>query len=157
MQKSGSLRLQTVSVLFTFLFVLVASVSAWGDEYVSVKKDGVNIRAASSTKAEILWEVFKDFPLQVLQRQGEWTQIKDFEGDNGWIYSPLLAKKQTAIVKVKVSNMRSGPGKDYEPVATVKYGVVFDVVKREGDWVQLRHEDGTEGWVFSSLLWPATP
>ena len=154
MQKSGSLRLQTVSVLFTFLFVLVASVPAWGDEYVSVKKDGVNLRAAANTSAEILWSVFEGFPLQVLQRQGEWTQVKDFEGDKGWIYSPLLGEKQAVIVKVKFANMRSGPGKNYELVAKIEYGVVLAVIKREEDWVQLRYEDGTEGWVFSSLLWP---
>ena len=154
MQKPKSWRRQTGAVLATLLFVMTTCVAARGAEYESVKNDGVNIRAGASDKDEILWEVFKDFPLQVLQRQGTWTQIKDFEGDTGWISSTLLAKKQTVIVKVQIANLRSGPGQNYDPVATVKSGVVFDLIKREGDWLQLRHADGTEGWIFSTLVWP---
>lgn len=154
MQTPAPWRRQTVAVLSTLFFILMSGVAAWGAEYESVIKDGVNIRAGASDKDEVLWEVFKDFPLQVLQRQGTWTQIKDFEGDTGWISSALLAKKQTVIVKVQIANLRSGPGQNYEPVATVKSGVVFDMVKREGDWLQLRHTDGTEGWIFSTLVWP---
>ncbi len=140
-----------ISTLFLFLSLASASFAA---DYVSVKKDGVNIRSGPDTKKEVLWEVFRDFPLKVLSRQGKWAQIQDFEGDKGWIYSPLLSKDKTVIIKVKSANMRSGAGKNYEVIATVKYGVVFDYVKREGDWFQLKHEDGTTGWIFNSLLWP---
>ena len=154
MQIQKPWRRQAIAVLAALLLVMISGVSVQGAEYASVMKDGVNIRAGASEKDEILWEVFKDFPLQVLQRQGDWTQIKDFEGDTGWIFSALLAKKQTVIVKVQVANLRSGPGQNYEPVATVKSGVVFDLLKREGDWLQLRHADGTNGWIFSTLVWP---
>lgn len=154
MQRQKPWRRRQAAFLATLILLLISSVVARGAEYASVKKDGVNIRAGASDKEEILWEVFKDFPLQVLQHQGTWTQIKDFEGDTGWISSALLDKKQTVIVKVQIANLRSGPGQNYDPVATVKSGVVFDLVQREGDWLQLRHTDGTEGWIFSTLVWP---
>lgn len=156
MQTLTPWRRQSVTLLATLLFALISAVPAWGAEYESVKNDGVNIRAGASDKDDVLWEVFKDFPLQILQRQGTWSQIKDFEGDTGWISSALLSKKQTVIVKVQIANLRSGPGQNFEPVATVKSGVVFDLVKREGDWLQLRHADGTEGWIFSTLVWPSS-
>ena len=50
-------------------------------EYVTVIKDGVNVRAEPSTKGEVFWEVFKDFPLKVIQRKGDWVKAEDFEGD----------------------------------------------------------------------------
>jgi SH3-like domain-containing protein len=133
---------------------LVAAPPAMAAEYASVAKDGVNLRSGPDTNKEILWEVFKGFPLQILSRQGQWAQVVDFEGDKGWIYTPLLAQQKTVIVKVNTANMRTGPGTNYETVATVKYGVVFQPLEQNGEWIKVRHEDGTTGWVFEKLLWP---
>lgn len=150
----NSLFPKSLQIAFFFIATLMLTGQALGAEFVSVSKDGVNIRSGPDTKSEILWEVFKGFPLQVIDRKGKWAQVVDFEGDKGWIYSPLLSKQKTVIIKVNTANMRVGAGKDYEILATVKYGVVFTPVEKEGDWVKVRHEDGTNGWVFDKLLWP---
>ncbi len=144
-----------IPIFATFLIML--SVSALAAEYITVSKDGVNIRSGPSTKKEILWEVFKDFPLQVIGRKNDWLQTKDFEGDKGWIFKNLVSKKKRVIVKVNTANMRIGPNKNYELVATVKYGVVFTPLKKENGWIKVKHEDGTNGWIFSKLLWPSNP
>ncbi len=141
---------------FTITTLLLVT-PALAAEYISVKKDGVNIRSGPSTNKEILWEVFKDFPLEIIKRQKDWIQAKDFEGDQGWIYATLVSKKKRAIVKVNTANMRIGPAKNYELVATVKYGVVFTPLEKEGDWIKVKHEDGTTGWIFKKLLWPSNP
>ncbi len=138
----------------TLLSLLSLGLPCLAAEYVSVNKDGVNIRSGPDTKKEILWEVFKDFPLQILKRDGKWAQTKDFEGDTGWIYSPLLSKQKKVIVKVEIANIRTGPGKNYEQVATAKYGVVFTPTETEGDWTKVSHEDGTRGWIYKKLIWP---
>ncbi len=152
-QSPSLAKFSTATAVFAlFLFLAVSSFAA---EFVSVKKDGVNMRSGPSTDKEILWEVFKDFPLKVIKRQGKWVQAEDFEGDRGWVYGPLLSNKKTVIVKGDTVNMRVGPGTSYEIVATVKYGVVFTPVDRDGDWLKVAHNDGTEGWIFSKLLWPA--
>ena len=140
-------------LIFTLVFTL-AAVPAFAAEYRSVNKDGVNIRSGPDTKSEVLWEVFKAFPLKVIKRQGKWVQAEDFEGDKGWIYSPLLSKKKTVIVKVKTANMRVGPSTNYEIIASVKYGVVFSPGKIDNEWVKVSHEDGTSGWIHSKLIWP---
>ncbi len=129
-----------------------ASVSA--AEYVSVIKDGVNIRSGPGTDSEVHWEVFKDFPLKVVQRKDQWAKIEDFEGDGGWIHASLVTDKKTVIVKVKKANIRVGPGENYEIVASALYGVVFSQGKIQGDWVEISHTDGTKGWVHKSLIWP---
>ena len=143
----------TVLAALAFSVCIAAPTSA--AEFVSVKKDGVNIRSGPSTNQEILWEVFKDYPLKVVKRQAKWAMVSDFEGDQGWIYSPLLSQQKTVIVQVKTANMRVGPGKNYEIKATVKYGVVFKPLSQEGDWVNVVHEDGTNGWIYRNLLWPS--
>jgi len=147
-----------ITILLTAFSLLVFCTGlATAAEYVRIKKDGVNIRAGAGTNHEILWEVFKDFPLQVVSRKGEWIQVQDFEGDKGWVFKNLVSRDKRVIVKVNTANMRIGPGKNYELVATVKYGVVFTPIEKDGDWIKVRHEDGTTGWIFKKLLWPSNP
>jgi SH3-like domain-containing protein len=147
-------------VIVPFITVMLLAsfaITALAGEYVTVKKDGVNIRSGPSTKKEILWEVFKDFPLQIINKKNDWLQTKDFEGDKGWIFKNLVSSRKRVIVKVNTANMRIGPGKDYELAATVKYGVVFTPLEKENDWIKVKHDDGTTGWIFKKLLWPENP
>jgi len=148
---------KTLAPLITILLLATFATSSLAAEYVTVKKDGVNIRSGPSTKNEILWEVFKDFPLQIIDKKGDWLKTKDFEGDTGWIFKNLVIHKKRVIVRVNTANMRIGPGKNYELSATVKYGVVFTPIEKENDWIKVKHEDGTVGWLFKKLLWPSDP
>jgi len=134
--------------------LLFQSLPASAAEYGSVLKDGVNVRSGPDTSKEVLWELFKGYPLQILSRKGEWAQIVDFEGDKGWIHTSLLSKQKTVVVKSDTINMRVGAGQAYEIVATVKYGVVFSPLEKDGEWVRVKHEDGTTGWIHEKLLWP---
>jgi len=140
--------------LLIALALLACSSPAFSAEYVAVNKDGANIRSGPDAKKDLLWEVFKDFPLQVVKRQKDWLQIKDFEGDQGWIFANLVSKEKRVIVKATTANMRSEPKKDATVVATVKYGVVFTPVEKKGEWLKVKHEDGTSGWISSTLVWP---
>lgn len=139
------------SCLTTILLIAQNGVAA---DYMTVIKDGVNVRSGPSTKNEVYWEVFKDFPLKVLEKKGDWIKTRDFEGDEGWVYASLLTNKKKSIVKVKKANLRVGPGKNYEIVATALYGVVFNPGRKDGSWLQVTHSDGTKGWIHKSLLWP---
>ncbi len=142
--------------LFLFLFMVSATHAA---EYASIKKDGVNVRSGPSTDNVVRWEVFKDFPLEILKRDGEWVNCRDYEGDSGWVHKDLLSKNKTVIVKKKKVNLRNIPstGNNSKIIAIVKYGVVFDVLDKKGDWLKVKHDDGTRGWIYNTLIWPADP
>ena len=139
------------------LFILSLSAPCIGAEYVSVKKDGVNIRSGPSTKSNVIWQVFESFPLEVLKREGKWASVVDFEGDKGWIYESLISSKKTVIVKVETANMRSGSSTTDSVVASVKKGVVFEVLDMNGEWMKLRYKNEITGWIHNSLLWPSNP
>ncbi len=145
------------SLFFTLIgaaLFLLASTAFAAEDHVSVLKNGANIRSGPETTKEILWTVFKGFPLQVTERKGKWAHVVDFDGDKGWITTDLLAKEKTVIVKAATANLRVGAGKDYEIAAEVKHGVVFKTLTTEGDWVKVKHADGTTGWILGKLLWP---
>ncbi|MFN2365986.1 MAG: SH3 domain-containing protein [Desulfurivibrionaceae bacterium] len=148
----------SISFLAVCLFLIFTG-SALAAEYVSIKNNGVNVRSGPSTKDQVRWEVFKDFPLQVLERQGDWAHCLDFEGDKGWIYGSLLSDKKTVIVKKNKVNLRDAPstGDNAQVVAQVKYGVVFDVLAKDGEWLKVSHKDGTNGWIHRDMVWPADP
>lgn len=68
----------------------------------------------------------------------------------------LIVVMQTAIFTVSAEsfpcvgivvgdtvNVRTGPGTDYDIVATVWYGVTLDVYAREGNWFQIGTGNGT--------------
>lgn len=152
--KPRRLPVRNLPPLLFFIALLMALPVSAAAEYVSVQRDKVNIRSGPGTEHEILWEVFRDFPLRVVERRGQWAQIVDFENDRGWIYTPLLGNEKRMIVRVEVANLRVGPGTNYEVKATVRYGVVFEPLERRQDWVKLQHRDGTTGWMSTSLLWP---
>lgn len=142
-----------------FCLIPVLSCPALAAEYVSIKSNGVNVRSGPSTDNPVRWEVFQDFPLQVLERQNDWAHCLDFEGDKGWVYEPLLSAKKTVIVKKDKVNLRNSPATDdnAQIVALVKYGVVFDILAKDGDWLKVRHNDTTEGWIHKDMVWPSDP
>jgi len=117
------------------LFILSLSNAGHGAEYVSVKKDAVNIRSGPSTNSKVVWQVFESFPLEIIKRDGKWLNVVDFEGDKGWIYESLISSKKTVIVNVETANMRSGPSTEDPIIATVKKGVVFEPVEMKSGWM----------------------
>ena len=139
------------------LFISTLSATGYAGEYVSVKNDGVNIRSGPSTENTVTWQVFESFPLEVIERQGKWLHVIDYEGDKGWIYETLISNKKTVIVNVDTGNMRSGSSTDDPVVASVKKGVVFDALEMKGDWLKLRYKNELTGWMHNSLLWPSNP
>lgn len=127
-------------------------------EMLSVNGDNINIRSGPGKQYRIRWEYGDGFPLMILKKKGKWVQVKDFEGDSGWVYKNLLVDKPRMIVKAnrnqnKNINIRKGPGTKNKIIGKAYYGVVFTTVEQRSGWVKIRHESGLEGWVKRSLLW----
>lgn len=133
------------------LFCLVPLAQAI--EMASIDRPKVNMRNGPGTNYSILWELGKGYPLMILDRQGEWLKVRDFEDDEGWVYSPLVGRTPHLVVKVDIANIRSGPGTDYRLVGQARYGVVLQTVERSSGWVKVRHENGLTGWISRDLLW----
>ncbi len=139
------------------LFIVSLAATGLAAEYVSVKKDGVNMRSGPDTQSKVIWQVFESFPLEVMKREGKWAYVVDFEGDKGWIYETLISSKKTVIVNVETANMRSGSSTSDSVIATVKKGVVFEVLEMKGNWMNVSYKNEITGWMHNSVLWPSNP
>jgi SH3-like domain-containing protein len=133
--------------------VQMAALPAAAADFVSVSKDGVNLRSEPTTAAPVLFQLPDGYPLEVLQRQEEWLNVRDYENDEGWIYAPLTSKTPYVIVKIDKGNIRSGPGTDYDQIGKVVRAVILQKVEEKGDWLKIYHPQLT-GWIHKNLVWP---
>jgi SH3-like domain-containing protein len=148
-------RKKVFAVLMTGVACMLIASPTSAAEYVSVKKDNANIRTTPGTDAPVSMELFSGYPLKVDEKKGDWLKVSDFENDTGWIHSSMVNKNKNVIVSAsKSANMRTTPDAKAPVVADVERGVVLSVVTVKGKWKQLKHSNGTIGWVHESMLWP---
>jgi len=143
---------------FVYVFVIVFSPliylnAASAGERLAVSVPKANIRSGPGTNHEIIWQVYKYYPIEIIKKTVSWYLFVDFEGDRGWINKSLVRKIPTVITIKGICNVRSGPGTKYNIAFEVEKGVAFKVLKRKGGWIQVRHADGDKGWIYKSLVW----
>ncbi len=132
---------------------LATLTSAMAQNMVSVKGNTLNMRSGPGTNTEILWELKKGYPLQVVKRQNKWLHVKDFEGDTGWVFASLTSSAQHYIVKRPTANVRSGPSTNHRIVGKAVYGEVVRTRENRGRWVRVERAGAPNGWIARSLLW----
>jgi len=137
------------------LLFLTFSSTLFAAQFITVAKDNVNVRTGPGTDNPIHLQLFDGYPLKVIDKQGSWYKVIDFENDTGWIESSLTRSNDTVIINAKTNaNMRSKPSVSSEIVATVDRGVVLKKIGIQGGWIQVRHSSGVSGWIYGKLVWP---
>jgi len=150
-ERASSLKMKHCSLMITILLLLFSS-AAWA-ERLAVAVSVANVRSGPGENYDILWEIEKYHPLNIIKKSGQWYHFRDFEGDEGWIYKPLVRNISSFITKKENCNIRSGPGTGFAIVFTVEKGIPFMVIKRKGSWIYGQHADGDKGWIHKSLVW----
>lgn len=113
-----------------------------------------NVRLGPGKKYDMIWQAEKYYPFKVLEKKGVWYRVRDFEGDEGWVNKKIVADIPTVITIKDKCNVRDGPGTRFDKLGVVDKGIPFKVLKREGPWINVKHEDGDVGWIYETLVWP---
>ncbi len=148
---NGFSRLPALLLVMTLL--LVSAPAAWAREMVSSAVRTLNLRSGPGVGNPAHWTVTRGYPFQVLQRKGDWLQVRDFEGDRAWVYRSMTNKVPHRVVKAQVANLRRAPGARSPIVKKAGYGDVLRTLEKRGKWTKVRHEGGAVGWVATSLTW----
>lgn len=122
-------------------------------ERLSIKGKVANIRSGPGTNHEVIWQAEQFYPIEVIQKQGDWILFKDYENDKGWVSASLTATTQTVIVKNQTVNVRSGASTSNPIVFKAQKGTPFQVLKKQDQWYQVKHADGDTGWISSTVVW----
>lgn len=141
-------RLFTLTSIFFILFCN----AAWA-ERLAVSGPFAYIRSGPGAKYDIIGKVERYYPILVIEKSEEWIHFRNYENDVGWIQRALLSEIPTVITKSKKCNIRSGPGTFHKILATIGKGLPFRVIKRKGNWLNIQHTDGFEGWIHKRLVW----
>ncbi len=139
--------------ILSAVLIYMLTESAMAADFVSVVKDGVNLRSGPATTYEVLFQLPSGYPLKVLERKKKWLKVSDYENDKGWIYAALVSDTPYVIVKVKNGNIRSGPGTEYDKVGKVVRDVILKKIEQKGAWLKIQHPELT-GWIYQKLVWP---
>ncbi|RME84799.1 MAG: SH3 domain-containing protein, partial [Caldilineae bacterium] len=104
---------------------------------------------------------------------GGWVAVQLPTGERGWILAELLNTEANFLNLPIIpppatptptplpspqaaydANVRAGPGTNYDIIAPLYAGTAVEILGRDEDaqWFAIRLPDGTEGWVFASLL-----
>jgi N-acetylmuramoyl-L-alanine amidase len=127
----------------------------------TVQSETLNLRSEANTTSAILATLSQGTTLTVLNQQGEWYQVVAPDGKTGWVAGWLVDVKQpadasavgrTLTVLNPDTNVRSGPGTQYDIVGRVQEGERYEIVKQEDDWFQIRLSDGAIGYVAGWLV-----
>ena len=143
--------LKTCGMACLGLMMFCAPVMA--DEYMSVARDGINLRSGPNTSSNALFELPKGYPLKILSHEKQWVKVSDYEGDKGYIMENLLSKTPFVIVKVKECMVRQNPDPKAPVLGNVSKDVIFQKAEVKGSWFKVVHPKLT-GWVYKSQVWP---
>jgi len=140
-------------VLLVSPFLLAAVPCTAGAQRLAVGAAIANVRSGPGTQYDVLWQVEKYYPFEVLKKESKWYFFRDFEGDRGWLHESLVKKIKSVVTTCSTCNVRSGPGTKYAKVFGVERGTPFKVLGKKGNWIQIEHAEGHRGWIYKSLVW----
>lgn len=127
--------------------------------FVSLKSGKANVRVGPDTDYDVKWTyVRRGLPVEIFEEYGNWRRIRDWSGEDGWIFAPMLSGRRTALVEPwtggKPARLRSGPGGAI--MAVLEPGVALKLRACDGKWCKAA-TSSLSGFVRQSLLWGVYP
>lgn len=133
--------------------IAAAAGAAQAIEFRSIAQPAIMFDTPSD-KGKRLFIASTDTPVEVIVSLDKWVKVCDAAGALTWVERRALSDKRTLIVTAPRATVRQTPS-DGAPVAfEVAQHVVLDYVGQSGDgWVQVRHKDGSAGYLKVGEVW----
>lgn len=129
---------------------------------VAIKASVANVRRGPGSSSDVMTTVRQGTTATLLSTKDEWAKLQFSGGTIGWVRRDLLTSNlartaahsgpEMVVTKVGAAIVRSGPSTSTKQVAKVARDTVATVIGRKGDWVKLRFQGGTVGYVRRDLL-----
>ncbi len=129
--------------------------AAQQSEPVCAKASSV-LRKGPGAQHPVSWKVSRYMPFLKVDRKGQWTKVKDMEGEEHWVMtSDLTNKIRCVVVKTNIATLRREPSSSAQPMdfRTVDRYTPFKRIANNRDWVQVEDETGRQAWIHESQVW----
>ena len=121
--------------------------------FVSLKAASGNVRRGPGLSHRIDWEfLHRGTPLMVVAEYDNWRQVRDVDGQGGWIHFSLLSGNRTVLVQAETLPLYAEPTEDARIVARAEDGAILLVVECTGDWCSVT-ADGHEGYAQAAAIY----
>ncbi len=138
--------------LATALCLLAASQTVAAAEFVSVAAPAI-LYDANSLKAKKLYVATRYLPLEKLVGLEGWLKARDSTGKVFWIEKRKVSSKRYVVVTVREAFVRTSWSSSASLAFRAERQVGLEWLGNVGAWVQVRHRDGSTGYVKNSDVW----
>ncbi len=96
----------------------------------------------------------RNLPVEIIDEFDTWRQIRDPDGEEGWVHQSMLSGQRTGLVTQVDSTLYKGSAPSSAMIAELSAGVVV-VVDRCPKQTELClvEVDGTKGWLHREFFW----
>lgn len=107
--------------------------------FLSLSATEANLRAGPGTDHPVLWVYQRrHLPFLVIDRYRDWLQVRDWQGEEGWMHKNLLRGPRTLRVVAEFKELFRAPDESSDLVAVLETGVVANLARCEEGWCQVR-------------------
>jgi len=139
--------------LLAFFLMLVAA-AAGAAEFRSVAENAVVLYDAPSLKAQKLYLLERDYPLEVVVALENWIKVRDASGELAWVEKKSLSDKRNVMANVPLADVRQAPNDSAPLVFQAEKSVIFELAEfSDPGWIKVRHRDGQTGYVRTNQVW----
>ena len=125
--------------------------------FVTLAPREVNVRTGPGVRYPIRLVIRREgLPVEVVREFDVWRQVRDRDGDEGWVHKSMLSGRRAVIVLQSVQTLLRRPEKDARPVVRLEPGVIAALDTCQGDWCQVS-VGGYTGWTRRDVLWGVYP
>ena len=122
----------------------------------------VNMRAAPSTDADVLFTLNSGQPVELLHSDDEWARVR-INDQTGYVNLQFI-RTQTVVaadndeprtsawISGTSVNLRKGPSRDTESLETLLFSQEVFLTGEAGEWKRVALANGTEGYVFAEFV-----
>ena len=123
-------------------------------EFRSVAEDAAVLYDAPSLKAQKLYLLGRDYPLEVVVVLDDWIKVRDGSGELAWVEKKSLSNKRSVMVNVPLADVRQAPNDNAPLVFQAEQSVLLELVEfSDPGWIKVRHRDGQMGYVRINQVW----
>lgn len=150
-----------IIILSLLPFCAFAGVSPTSDRGIAqaycVEKAGAKLYSKPDEKLKPAWRAPLHTPLMGTgNRINNLVEVTDMDSKKYWTSKKNLnGKISCLVVRVKKTNLRTGPGLSYEAAKikkAEKYEAFIDLGGEDG-WTQVKDEQGNTAWVNLDQVW----
>jgi stage II sporulation protein P len=116
--------------------------------------DVTNLRSGPGLDYEIVGKAVPGVTLPIVNTEGDWYVVPLPSGDRAYVASWVVETENPLryVVFVDTTNLRSGPGLDYDIVGKAAPGDTLLIAAVEGDWYLVSLADGNRAYVANWVV-----